>query len=53
MQFKGLVLIKIDFVNVCVTKIVALFGNGIYGNVVIHVLLQFNPSVSVAGGPFD
>lgn len=52
MQFKGLVLIKIDFVNVCVAKIVALFGNGTYGNVVIHVLLQFNPSVSVAGGPF-
>lgn len=28
MQFKGLLLIKIYFVNVCNTKIVALFVNG-------------------------
>lgn len=47
---EGLVLAKIAFVNVCVTKIVALFGKGIFGDVAMHVLLQSNPSVSVAAG---
>lgn len=48
MQCRGLVLIKIYFGNVWMIKVVALFGNGISGNVVIHVLLSFQPSVSVA-----